>query len=101
GAPSPSLEAAPPATVAPIDTGLAPAPDLAIPPVSASDVKALLDAPTTVTHGLVPRGGGKRPPPATTPTSKKTSEPEPPAPPPPAPPPPATADAKRHRDFGY
>ncbi|HYQ15001.1 MAG TPA: protein kinase [Polyangiaceae bacterium] len=97
--PVPSPEVAPTATVAPIDTSLAPGPDLAIPPVSPSDVKALLDPPVGGTH--TPRVGNKRPP-TQTPATKKTADAEPVAPPPPPPvAPPPTTDSKRHRDFGY
>jgi serine/threonine-protein kinase len=94
-------EAAP--SVAPIELAPAPAADLNVPPVSPSDVKALLEPPSapaparpSAPKAFVPP---KKAAPAA-PAPKKASE----TPAPAAAPtlsPAAAAAAKRHRDFGY
>jgi eukaryotic-like serine/threonine-protein kinase len=101
GAPSASaagtVSAAPPEP-APVEIAPAPAGDIKVPPVSASDVNALLEPPPVAAPVRAPaKGAGapKRVPPPATPT-KKQGEAAAPAPTPA----PAVA-GKGRRDFGY
>jgi len=95
----PSTAAPPEAPPAPVEIAPAPAADLKVPPVSPSDVNALLEPPTGSAPPRAPTARTFAPPKkaagaSAAPAPKKPSETAAPAPSP-------AAAAKRRRDFGY
>jgi len=94
-----AVTAAPAEPAAPPEIAPAPAADIKVPPVSPSDVNALLEPPPTAAPARAPAAKAfapaKKAAPAASAAAKK---PEPAAP---APSPAAAAAAKRRRDFGY
>jgi serine/threonine-protein kinase len=101
-----ALKATPPEAVAPpapVEVTPAPAADIKVPPVSPSDVNALLEPPPSPAPARAPAARAFVPPkkagPAVAP-AKKASESAAPAPTP-TPTPISAAAAKRRRDYGY